>query len=497
MEAWDCAQVCAYFTVLGADEGDVRTIRKEKIDGEALLELSEGDLRSLGMPLGLVKKHIKRLQATRKAVPTSPSVEKADDLRDLIAALADESEEALEVDTEDAFDSTILDDISSDDLPDLPPITQSMECLPTAVAPKRTVVAAASKEEPPLQPNEREMMRMTIKLDQFKIRASEMESELDLALKSPAWQVQRDRPQGKVSDLQIGRRKQPQVSSVVEEETLPIPILPEKPAGGFVDSNLRERSREVRECVAELTELVELYQNEEIDKIGALSVLAGINERIDDLIAGDEGDPEKLKRYIATAKTHCEDSKEFIEKSTKQFLKTQSEKKKKLRLQKNTKRIYETIRNKTKESAEKIQDSIEAAKERQKLQKPRSSIGENVGPVKGANQASKEVSEGPQQEQQQHLGVEAAPEARGGRGISQGVKKLNKSLRSKGANVMEKLEAKMAAERDEKEVSEVPPPSPRVAFKASNSSSDRVTDKQKRMAQEMEQAPFSTETYHP
>jgi hypothetical protein len=49
-------RLCSYFTSLGMT--DVSSFRKEQIDGEALMELSDAELKDLGVPMGIRKKHL-------------------------------------------------------------------------------------------------------------------------------------------------------------------------------------------------------------------------------------------------------------------------------------------------------------------------------------------------------------------------------------------------------------------------------------------------------
>ncbi len=50
---WSVEAVCAFFRSLGADESDCHMLRREKIDGEALALLSDGDLRELRLAMGV------------------------------------------------------------------------------------------------------------------------------------------------------------------------------------------------------------------------------------------------------------------------------------------------------------------------------------------------------------------------------------------------------------------------------------------------------------
>ena len=54
-------QVCLYFERLGASAVHLERLRAEAIDGEALRDLTEDDLRrDLMLPLGVVRKHLNR-----------------------------------------------------------------------------------------------------------------------------------------------------------------------------------------------------------------------------------------------------------------------------------------------------------------------------------------------------------------------------------------------------------------------------------------------------
>src|SRR3990167_4770319 len=62
--SWTIDDVCEHFIRLGAEGEDVVGLRKGKVDGEALSEFTEGDLKDMGIPIGIVKKHQKWMNGT-------------------------------------------------------------------------------------------------------------------------------------------------------------------------------------------------------------------------------------------------------------------------------------------------------------------------------------------------------------------------------------------------------------------------------------------------
>ncbi len=59
MEDWTIDQVWSHFLSLGADESEIAVLRKEKIDGSALVGLTDDHLEKLGIPMGVRNKHKK------------------------------------------------------------------------------------------------------------------------------------------------------------------------------------------------------------------------------------------------------------------------------------------------------------------------------------------------------------------------------------------------------------------------------------------------------
>ncbi len=66
MDAWSVAQVCDYFRGLGL--ADTARLTEEHIDGAALCDLSEAELKELGVPMGLRKAHLRRVGGSPPAV---------------------------------------------------------------------------------------------------------------------------------------------------------------------------------------------------------------------------------------------------------------------------------------------------------------------------------------------------------------------------------------------------------------------------------------------
>ena len=63
LSSWTVEQVCQHFERFGADGKDLQVIKEEKINGAALQELTEQELKTeLGLPLGIRKQHRKWLQ---------------------------------------------------------------------------------------------------------------------------------------------------------------------------------------------------------------------------------------------------------------------------------------------------------------------------------------------------------------------------------------------------------------------------------------------------
>lgn len=92
MEGWSIDQVCSHFLGLGLDEAEIALLKKEKIDGSVLASLSETDLKELGLPMGVRRKHKKLIDEA--SLSSSSSGQEGDNNAPVSAIIHEASSEA-------------------------------------------------------------------------------------------------------------------------------------------------------------------------------------------------------------------------------------------------------------------------------------------------------------------------------------------------------------------------------------------------------------------
>lgn len=312
MDNLSCSDVCELFRSLGATDEECGRLWQKKVNGEMLVRLTAGDLGTVlsrevvskyceqeGLPMPADSKHESRSDSSLflEQVLNEDGDEESQWVVPLVNHPSDDEDLLALLQEPDRLRSS-----SEDDLPDLPPI-ESPENSESEISERfESMVDIA------------EIDKLLNELVQGHDEALHMADELDQELAQKLSQIEHRRgwstavPEGSKKSLTMGSRKK----SAHALEHL------SGSSGEIADVvKMQERSTEARECVLEMTELLRMYQDGDIPRADALSVLAGIQDRISDLVASGEKDSAQLKAYILRANAHCIKTKNFMMMSDK------------------------------------------------------------------------------------------------------------------------------------------------------------------------------------
>jgi len=135
------------------------------------------------------------------------------------------------------------------------------------------------------------------------------------------------------------------------------------------------RREECQECLEENAEVLEMFKDGLFSQFDALSVLNGILERLNDLIASNENDSEELAKMIASARKRCQLSMTYISSSMSNVIREPSSMKHQQQQKNNrfsamkksvskvAKGSYKAVKEKSKEIIVNLEDTIEAKKQ--------------------------------------------------------------------------------------------------------------------------------------